>query len=110
MAKYIDADEFKKVLKEFAESVFGININGFLSACFATQAMKKIDDFPAADVEEVKHGEWIEENYGYAACSVCRADTNSLDSEGFPIGRESESQRWASYCPHCGAKMDGGKQ
>lgn len=48
-----------------------------------------------ADVEEVKHGEWItrksihkEEFY---VCSVCKTATDDI---------------WR-YCPNCGAKMDG---
>ena len=54
-----------------------------------------ISKIPAADVEEVKHGEWIEDGE-YQICSVC-----------------GEEHHWdeyrATYCEDCGAKMDGGK-
>lgn len=53
-----------------------------------------LNSIPDADVEEVKHGEWItrksihrEEFY---VCSVCKTATDDI---------------WR-YCPHCGANMD----
>lgn len=56
-----------------------------------------------ADFVEAKHGVWIEVNqtgknsrhikYTTKQCSVC----------GYWNGR-----RKTNYCPHCGAKMDGG--
>ena len=56
---------------------------------------------PAADVVEVKHGEWIESDYCLAfiyQCSVCKEDFEFI--EGTP-----EENHW-KYCPNCGAKMD----
>jgi hypothetical protein len=48
---------------------------------------------PAADVVEVRHGEWIS---GYdTVCSVCKIDVDVYNAERF------------NYCPNCGAKMDG---
>jgi hypothetical protein len=65
-------------------------------------AYEMIDSIPAADVEEVRHGRWIEHTHddgdgvGYILyhCSLC--DT--------PDARER------NYCRECGAKMDGGKE
>lgn len=51
---------------------------------------------PAADVAEVVHGEWGDNGVAdsmLVKCSVC----------GFDCGANS-----FSYCPNCGAKMDGG--
>ena len=53
---------------------------------------------PAADVEPVRHGRWINENF-YTHCSAC-GKMAIYDK----YGQEFESD----YCPHCGAKMDGG--
>ena len=58
---------------------------------------KAIEDAHAADVEEVKHGEWsIAIGYDIqkkVKCSVC----------------ELMNYEPTARCPHCGAKMDGGK-
>ncbi len=50
-----------------------------------------------ADVEEVRHGEWIKQHVSqelcgveYYCCSLCNR----------------EEQYKPPYCPHCGAKMD----
>lgn len=74
-----------------------------------------------ADVEEVRHGEWVaydlpedDEGYGYGSgeeggtvwyrCSVCGEEA---------LGKCYEDQWYSypmrtNYCPSCGAKMDGG--
>lgn len=61
---------------------------------------------PAADVQEIKHGKWIKmdiipDDVDYY-CSKCR---NFID---IATGRETPIDRGFFYCPHCGAKMDGG--
>ena len=53
---------------------------------------------PAADVADVVHGKWCENGIAgsmLVKCSVC----------GFDCGANS-----FSYCPNCGAKMDGGNE
>ena len=56
---------------------------------------------PAADVVEVRHGEWMDngdrDRNGAVkpfaiSCSVCGS---------------SAGTSWMKYCPNCGAKMDG---
>ena len=59
------------------------------------RAQRAILDAPAADVAEVVHGKWGDNGIAgsmLVKCSVC----------GFDCGAYS-----FSYCPHCGAKMDG---
>ena len=57
-------------------------------------------DTPTAEVEEVKHGEWIGDNgnmaYDDYRCSCCGNYTNTRNQ--FLLGL---------YCSFCGAKMDG---
>ena len=48
----------------------------------------------AADVAPVRHGKWIEDEYGYIHCSECGSEWD-----------EPEPQ-WTPFCPMCGAKMD----
>ena len=56
-----------------------------------------LNNFPAADVEEVKHGRWIEQTaprWKTWYCSECKT-----------LG----SPHW-KRCPVCEAKMNGGKE
>ena len=68
-------------------------------------AETEFDDFPAADVVEVRYGRWIEDERTYPGpglknnlCSVCGEIAGSW-KEGLEPGR-----KWA-YCPNCGALM-----
>lgn len=90
MPKYIDADRLIKTIN--GRSTHLLNEWDTLGVLAA------IDEQPAADVQEVKHGKWkytgtvrdgIDE-YDYYRCSVC-------------IIPEYEKHR---FCPNCGAKMD----
>lgn len=58
---------------------------------------QEINSIPAADVEPVVHGRWIPFHSDVAGdiqyCSACEI--------GFGAKMD--------YCPHCGAKMDGGE-
>jgi formamidopyrimidine-DNA glycosylase len=65
------------------------------------EAVKRIKDIEPADVVQVVHSQWIKTADG-AECENC--------------GREAVYQiidgRWQyePWCPHCGAKMDGGDE
>ena len=62
------------------------------------RAQRAILDAPAADVAPVRHGKWeiVVGSNGkeYMVCTCCRV---SQDLTGV-----------FTYCPNCGAKMDGG--
>ena len=67
-------------------------------------AVEDIQNIPAADVEPVRHGYWVSEyDCGYMTphCSEC--GETALTKE-----ETSYDYVYSSYCPHCGAKMDGG--
>lgn len=87
MARYIDADNLEKEIKmEASESI-------------ARAVIRIIDKQPTADVEKVKHGEWIISSDGYYPfCSNCRYEPP------FIIGKDMRTP----ICPKCGAKMNGG--
>ena len=60
-----------------------------------------VDSVPTVDAVPVVHGRWEYDlptinTYGQLRCSICNWWTldRSVDS-------------WYSYCPNCGAKMDG---
>ena len=62
------------------------------------RAQRAILNAPAADVAEVRHGEWEivvgSDGKEHIVCTVCR--------------KQQDLTGVFSYCPNCGAKMDGG--
>ena len=67
-----------------------------ISAMIMESCLDSLREAPAADVAPVTHARWIK-NGVYWSCSRC--------------GRwqhERVEPQWWNYCPHCGAKMDGG--
>lgn len=103
MPRYVDADALKESLKELeatgkrANPKYLQGIQDAIDGYFP----QIIDDEPTADVELVKHGQWVNGTY----CSVCSR---------FPVDTsESISNcrltKFFDRCPHCGAKMDGGE-
>lgn len=68
-------------------------------SCGVDDMMCDIEDFPAADVVEVRHGRWTKELlFCKPVCSEC----------GEPcIGLHGYDYELTNYCPNCGAKMDG---
>lgn len=90
MAEYIDREVLIENLERFAWEHY--NINAPLLAQLITKQ-------PAADVVEVRRGEWVkkllfvmhnDDVFAYT-CSIC--------------GKESGTPY--NYCPHCGADMRG---
>lgn len=95
-----------------------------LSMRTAANCLSIIGGAPAADVVEVRHGEWIEDGYHNipCLCSCCGAEApyTSTFEETFgydweenlcPTGYEETREYIRTpFCSNCGAKMDGGKQ
>ena len=67
------------------------------------EAVQILSDIPAADVVPVVHAYWIpqKENHEFKEvwmkCSAC----------GYPVSMWTGN---TNFCPHCGAKMDGGNE
>lgn len=74
----------------------GRNAKNFETAKDIEQAGLIVQLEPAADVVEVKHGEWINEREFLYKCSLC-GDRAFIRFDRKPC----------RYCPNCGAKMDG---
>ena len=83
---------YNSLKHESEKMICAAELNTFL------EIMLRIKDTPAADVVEVKHGEWISDDGDVLFhCSECEAQiSTSWDYES----------DWG-YCPNCGAKMDG---
>ena len=96
MPKYIDADKINaKLMDEYHGMISDESMKIY-------KIMQMLDNAPAADVEEVRHGKWTirhEGTYKRAKCycSVCGKSNG--------IGGIISNQK-KQYCPNCGAKMD----
>ena len=91
MAEYIDRD---MAIQAVCDNPYNIAIK-------TAKTIKAINFIPAADVVEVRHGEWVKRNDGvcyWYECSACGDRPPKND-----WGHEHHSD----YCPNCGAKMDG---
>lgn len=94
MSRYIDADESLRMMQNSKEDKPSWGDWGTAHDC----CIDCVNGTLTADVVEVKHGKWEFEVFnpdvlGQFRCSVC----------GLRNGI-----RATNYCPHCGAKMDGG--
>ena len=85
--EYIEREKLNDMLEDF---------------CVNESFYDALQTIPAADVEPVRHGHWIEEyDCGYITphCSEC--GETALTKE-----ETSYDYVYSSYCPNCGAKMD----
>ena len=73
------------------------------------EAKEAVHRLPVADVAPVVHGRWIEQEDPmldvYYTCSACKEDFY-IETTGY-----TEKDLFLyTYCPNCGAKMDGGNE
>ena len=94
--EYIEREELYRRIKE-RTNPYGKPTLDYKSG---VKVLDMIEQAPAADVVEVRHGRWnyINGDVGYTEveCSECKKRT--------VFGDEDEIY---PYCPNCGAKMDG---
>ena len=98
MAEYIEREALIRRIKEIhcaeCDSYQGVRCR----ACWVDDTLDYIDSEPAADVAPVRHAKWevVVGSNGkeYMVCTGCR--------------KQQDLTGVFSYCPNCGAKMDGG--
>ena len=114
MSRYIDANILKEKILEERDKIplqkidrysFGVPTpyrDGAAMRGGIRKALRCLEQTPAADVVEVRHGKWYKHDkkkHGDTCyhCSVC---------ENYAL---SDCMVWelTDYCPYCGAKMDG---
>lgn len=104
MAEYIKREALEKDLNIRLSALRGKNgyydhyTDGF------DECVDRVENFPAADVEEVKHGKWIQEQIKIENMSIVRYRNTCSECGGKADFLLRELHY--SYCPHCGAKMD----
>lgn len=90
MPRYIDADALKQPIGSYNPVKYTYEYGYVVT-------VEDIDSAPSADVQEVKHGEWIiDENDPErdTQCSIC----------GFVLDDWIQGALY-SFCPNCGADM-----
>lgn len=99
MAEYIEKNKVINLI-EHNDRVCHYADERYENVVYATAQTicKVVAEMPSADVQPVKHGQWIEVTPKHSRCSVC--DTTCLIAV-YPISKG------ANYCPNCGARMDG---
>lgn len=96
MAEYIKRKSALKVVEKYGlTNGFVLGRHTGLAVCIASE----IVDIPAADVAPVVHGRW-----------VTHYQSGTPVAEGYvSTCCDMWNNRKSDYCPHCGAKMDGGE-
>ena len=104
MAEYIDR---KSLIDEFDR--LGLGEHSIVERVFSDGVRTIIAGAPAADVAPVVHGRWIEQEDPmldvYYTCSVCKEDFY-IETTGYT----EKDMFLYTYCPNCGARMDGGNE
>lgn len=107
MAEYIDRDKLRELLLNIEKDL--IKENGYYDIFTKGfgDCVWQVENFPAADVVEIKHGYWINEppyrtiDGRYLKAQVCSScDAYFVSDANKPYSNHP-------YCSECGAKMDG---
>ena len=105
MPRYIDADKLYRSIKTetnpYGKPTLDYNIG--------LKVLDIIDNQPTADVQEVRHGHWIEDKEtGCLICSECGRFTDEIIGDMIEQdGKIIHRSMYPFYCSKCGAKMDG---
>lgn len=111
MTKYIDVDELREYWLENGENEHIYDTNDFLES---------IDNAPAADVVEVRHGQWewkkrrkggFRKYTGIDSMgethTVTVDERHEINDPFCPYCGKINDSIWLNFCPNCGEKMDG---
>lgn len=84
------------------ESILGLTIVDTAVAQYADAVCYHLQNLPAADVAEVRHGRWLTTDAypHHLYCSVCYK-TYAKNAKWV-----NELDLPTNYCPNCGARMD----
>lgn len=94
MTEYISREKAIEVIKNYGKGAISDGMKTLDPVDDMVYLAKAIDLIPAANVSEVKHGHWKKDK-NKRACSLC----------GFVYYQNGDDN--FSFCPDCGAKMDG---
>ena len=115
MPKYIERDALEVALNHRLNFLMAENGEYDHYTSGFDEAVTRVEAFPAADVAPVRHGKWvfgkdlpyswgqIPKNKYHLYCSECLEQAFNRSEDNDP-----DFDVDTSYCPNCGAKMDGG--
>lgn len=101
------ADEGRALMSDYIKRIDALdivaynNVHGEITLNRYCKIIDGIYEIPSADAAPVRHGHWIEKAFRIM-CSDCGAEFK--DEILYMIGNDEQM----SYCPNCGARMDGG--
>ena len=109
MSDYISREALKEAFDNADADVCESYSDGYCNWGFGRKNINDvIDGVPAADVEPVRHGEWLRTDDDWSSlvtiqCSVCGGEwCFEVDEDVQLLGY--------NYCPGCGCKMDLGDE
>ena len=99
MAEYIEREALREILDGWRDA--HADVDDVYGCGLLEDVICEVDAQTVADVAPVVHGRWEQDAYGDWYCTNCDEVVAICES-----GRERTYRK--PYCPHCGAKMDGG--
>lgn len=99
MARLIDADALKARLELDKQIREGSMYAGIMSYI--------IDSTPTVDAVPVVHGRWLEDEKAYPGPDLSNYVCSSCKRVGGTWIKGLKPENLFTYCPWCGAKMDG---
>ena len=109
MAEYISKDKFEELMRKKARNNFDLYYADkskyyYVRAIGYSLAADEAHDFPAADVQPVKHGKWGH-GWEHGKCTNCEKSLEDLFEGDFYYDCEE-----LHFCPNCGARLGGDKE
>lgn len=100
MPNYIDKNRLLKIIAER-------NTNTCNESVTCLQMKRIVENIPAEDVRDVKHGHWIPSRDGVCPIRCSECNTPALWVHGEDDFGYAERRYSSNFCPYCGARMDG---
>lgn len=91
-----------KIMRETEAHADEIGVGGVALMIGFARALRDETNFPTIDAHPVRNGRWINDTF----CSECNRFPVDVS---FNISTQKLDECF-SWCPYCGAKMDGGEQ
>lgn len=97
------------ISRSAAKEYLGCDENHKYSTRITMELSDLLDEVPTIDAEPVRHGRWAVNENGHAYCTKCGSTLPFIRCYDEETDREwAEEFPETRFCPHCGAKMDGG--